>query len=573
MDRISPRTLIILIIFFACSTGWLSASWGQQPPETTKAEASASQEKPTAEPGKLTLQFKNMDIIDVLRTLSEKSGLNIVAGKEVTGRITIFLSEVDVLDALDVICEVNDLAYVQDANTIKVFTEQKYEQLYGKKFRDRTIIRVFSLKHTQADLVTKELLQIKTKDGKIITDARANGLIIIDVPQAIRRMRTIIENMDVPVTSETFSLTYTTPDIVQTAIQPILTPLGKIQIDTKNNKMIITDTKENIDRAAQIIKEYDSVPSTITKVFTLRYAKQKDVAPIVTAELTPAVGNAHLDEKNNALIVTDLSENINRIETMIEALDKKPQEVLIEAKVLQVSLDDRTRLGVNWEAVGRRIKELGEVNVKATFDILGAGDPGGRIVSGVLDEKGYTATLEVLQTVAKTNLLSSPRITALNNEEAKILVGASVPYKTVDTREENGAIRTFERVTIVDVGVKLFVTPTINEEGFVTLKIRPEVSTVTGYSEGIPIVEKSETETSVMVKDGVTIVIGGLIKDEHRKIVHRIPILGWIPILGIPFRSTDDTIVKTELVIFLTPHIITGDTDTEELIKLKRFNE
>jgi type II secretory pathway component GspD/PulD (secretin) len=222
--------------------------------------------------------------------------------------------------------------------------------------------------------------------------------------------------------------------------------------------------------------------------------------------------------------------------------------------------------------VSHKFKDLGEVNVKAVFDILGSTDPGSRIVSGVLDQDSYTATLQILQTLTKINLLSSPRITTLDNEEAKILVGASVPYKTVDTREENGAIRTFEKVTIVDVGVKLFVTPSINEDGFVTLRIRPEVSTVTGYSEGIPIVEKSETETSVMVRDGVTIVIGGLIKDEHRKIRNSIPLLGSIPILGIPFRSTHDSVAKTELVIFLTPHIITGDTNTEELIKLKQLH-
>ena len=96
MDRVSYRTLIILIVLFACNVGWLALSLAQQSPETTKAAVSASQEEPTAEPGKLTLQFKNMDIIDVLRTLSEKSGLNIVAGKEVTGRITIFLTDVDV---------------------------------------------------------------------------------------------------------------------------------------------------------------------------------------------------------------------------------------------------------------------------------------------------------------------------------------------------------------------------------------------------------------------------------------------------------------------------------------------
>ena len=143
MKRILRRALIISIAIFACGSGWLCVSQAQQVPETTKAQVPVSQEKPASEPNKLTLQYKNMDIIDVLRTLSEKSGLNIVAGKEVTGRITIFLTDVDVLDALDIISEVNNLAYVKEGNTIKVFSEQKYEQLYGRKFRDKTIVKTF----------------------------------------------------------------------------------------------------------------------------------------------------------------------------------------------------------------------------------------------------------------------------------------------------------------------------------------------------------------------------------------------------------------------------------------------
>jgi type II secretory pathway component GspD/PulD (secretin) len=434
---------------------------------------------------------------------------------------------------------------------------------------------VFRFKHTRADLISGELAKLQSSEGKIITDARTNTAIVIDVPQAIQRMRVIAEKMDVPVSTQTFLLTYTTPEVVQPPIQAILTPVGRFQTDTKSNKIIITDTRENLNKVAQLLEEYDCSPITITRVFTLRYAKQATVSPTVSAELTPGTGKLHEDGRNNSLIVTDLPENIAKIEKVIQALDKKPQEVLIEAKVLQVSLDDQTKLGVDWEAVSRgsRVKEIGEVEVKAIFDVLTPSDPGVRVVSGVLDKDGYTATLQALESVTEVNLLSSPRITALSNEEARILVGSTVPYKTVDTREEDGSIRTFEKVTMVDVGVKLFVTPTINEDGFVTMKIRPEVSSVTGYAEGIPVVEKSETETSVMVKDGVTIVIGGLIKDEHRKTIKRVPILGRIPLLGLAFRSTDDAVVKTELVIFITPHIITGDTDTEELIKLKSFQK
>jgi general secretion pathway protein D len=170
-----------------------------------------------------------------------------------------------------------------------------------------------------------------------------------------------------------------------------------------------------------------------------------------------------------------------------------------------------------------------------------------------------------------TNILSSPRITALNNEEAKILVGSTEPYvTTTTTTPATGAVTTAESVNFIDVGVKLFVTPVIHDDDYITMKIKPEVSSVTrfvttGNKNTIPVVETSEAETTVMVKNGVTIVIGGLIKDEKIASVSKVPILGDIPLIGLAFKNTDEILRKTELVIFLTPQIISGDVHIEEV--------
>jgi len=278
------------------------------------------------------------------------------------------------------------------------------------------------------------------------------------------------------------------------------------------------------------------------------------------------VGAVHADEKTSKLVVTDLPENLRKIGEIIKALDEKTKEVLIEAKIIQISLSDEYKMGVNWDALTSR---LNQVELKGQFNILGESESGVRATTGVLSEHGYTGMLELLQTVGQTKLLSTPRLTALDNQEAKILVGSKIPYKTVETREENGIIRTYEKVTMVDVGVKLYVTPKINEKGFITMKIRPEVSSVTSFTDGIPIVETSQTETSVLVKDGVTIVIAGLIKDERIKTTKKVPLLGSIPLLGIPFRSSQEKLIKTELVVFLTPHIISGEIPTKEQYQLE----
>ena len=173
----------------------------------------------------------------------------------------------------------------------------------------------------------------------------------------------------------------------------------------------------------------------------------------------------------------------------------------------------------------------------------------------------YEILVEALRTFGETKILSEPKITAINGQEAKILVGYKEPFVTQTVSQTGtGTAVTAEQVTFLDVGVKLFVTPTIARDGYVQLKIRPEVSSKTGtlttaQKNEIPIVETSEVETQLLVKDGQTIILGGLIKEEKARDHQRIPILGDIPILGLLFRSTKETTRRTELLVFLTPRL------------------
>ena len=180
-----------------------------------------------------------------------------------------------------------------------------------------------------------------------------------------------------------------------------------------------------------------------------------------------------------------------------------------------------------------------------------------------LADDNFETVIELLQTVGTTDVLSTPRISVVENEEAKILVGTREAFITSVVTQTQQAATTSEEVTFIDVGVSLTVTPTINQEGFVTMKIKPEVSSVTrtlttASGNQIPIVQTSTAETTVMVKDGVTIVIAGLIEDQSLNTTKKIPILGDIPILGAAFRSKEEEVIKSELVIFLTPTIISG---------------
>ncbi|MBI4336132.1 MAG: hypothetical protein HY589_05700, partial [Candidatus Omnitrophica bacterium] len=204
---------------------------------------------------------------------------------------------------------------------------------------------------------------------------------------------------------------------------------------------------------------------------------------------------------------------------------------------------------------------------------------GGAIHIGGLDT-GYKAEalVKFLQKYGKTNLLASPRIVTINNEEAKILVGTNQPYATSQTTTPaTGAATTAYTITFLDLGTKLYVTPTINRAGFITMKIKPEVSsTSANYTYGanddtVPIVSTSQAETTVMVKDGSTVVIAGLIENREEEEVKKVPGIGDVPLIGGAFRSrtkgSTTNPEKNELVIFLTPHIISGDVSSPEVEK------
>jgi len=176
----------------------------------------------------------------------------------------------------------------------------------------------------------------------------------------------------------------------------------------------------------------------------------------------------------------------------------------------------------------------------------------------------FDTILKYLQTLGTTRILSNPKLSVVNNQEARIHVGERQAYITTTTTQTQTSNTISEAVTYMDVGVQLSVTPTINEDGFVTVKIKPEISSVTSYimssqNNKIPIIDTSTAETIVMVKDGTSILIGGLSKDEKSSTSEGTPFLSKIPIIGTAFSSKTDNIVRTELIVLLTPHVIVGD--------------
>ncbi|MFH1504206.1 MAG: type II and III secretion system protein [Candidatus Omnitrophota bacterium] len=196
---------------------------------------------------------------------------------------------------------------------------------------------------------------------------------------------------------------------------------------------------------------------------------------------------------------------------------------------------------------------------------------------GTLAVDAYDAAFSFIQSLGETKIISEPHIAICNNEEAKFMVGTREAYVTSTTTAGEVTTTTSENVEFIDVGVTLYVTPVIGEDGFIKMELKPEISSVTSTletTEGneIPIVSTSNVETSVLVKDGTTIMLAGLIKETVITAVSKTPLLGDIPILGWFFKNSSSDKQKKEIVIFVTPHIIGGDEGVfaTELIGKKR---
>ena len=521
-----------------------------------------------------SLELRGVDILDVLKIIAKQSAFNIVTGKNVRGPVTVYLKDIEVWDAFQLIIKANQLAYVREGDNILVMTEKDYQDIYGRAFNDLTNVEVVMLQYAKAIDVQKVLVQMRMGKGVqakgVAIDERANAIILIDTLENIRETKRILNEIDVPTSTYVQDLQYLDCREVEKKIKPMLTKQGSINTDLATNKIIVRDVPENVIKVKELIREFDKAPTTVTRIFSLEYGSFEDMEKVITKELTPNIGRIQSDKRSNKVVVVDLPENVERIKGIIKGLDERTRQVLIEAKIIQVVLNDKNQMGINWEKAFYDIERYHHLNIIGGFELAskGALSPGTEVTVGELGDWGgddYTAFLQMLQTIGDTRTLSNPRIMAINNEEASIHVGTKEAYVTQTVSQAETTSTTAETVNFVDVGVTLKVTPTINRENMITMKIRPEVSTVTSTldtAQGnvIPILSTSETETNIMVKHGVTILIGGLIKDEKINSVSQVPILGHIPLLGLLFQKRSDEIKKTELVILLTPRLITGES-------------
>ena len=273
------------------------------------------------------------------------------------------------------------------------------------------------------------------------------------------------------------------------------------------------------------------------------------------------------DTDTNSLLVRTSRQNYERVKEVLDELDKPVAQVLIKVLIAEVTHDDSVDLGAELSVLNLRASGLGQ-RAGTSFNVPAAPPTGTGLVVQIL-ESDFTAVVRALETEGKLDVLSRPYILASDNQVASITVGQEVPFITNSRiTDEGGIINTIE---YGDIGILLDVIPHVNPDGLVILDVAPEISTLTGTTVPIselvsaPVIAKRSAISRVGVANGQTIVIGGLMEDRKTQTISKVPLLGDIPGLGVLFRRTDIRKAKTELLIFLTPHVASDPENLTEM--------
>ncbi|MCM8771089.1 MAG: hypothetical protein NC936_04400 [Candidatus Omnitrophica bacterium] len=339
-----------------------------------------------------------------------------------------------------------------------------------------------------------------------------------------------------------------------------------------SSNVIFVDTLDNL--ALKLKKRQDANIDGIldTRVFVLNFAEAKTAKDIVQSILTPK-GKITYDSRTNSLIITDAQSNLVMLEEAIRALDTIVPQVEIEAKILDITLDLTHKLGINWNlsataSGSKRASTFPFAGRHSDQKYLRDADfpeaPETNFAYGLIDASNLSATLEIIFNDTNTRIISMPKVATLNNNTAKIDVVTKepVPNYTYNTETGSWEINGFEDK---EYGVTLEVTPQINAAGDVILVVKPTVSenigekdfsSASGLKAKIPVISTQATFTKVMVKNGQTLVIAGLIKDKNDESIDKIPLLGDIPLLGYAFKHKAKEKEKRNLLIFITPRIM-----------------
>jgi general secretion pathway protein D len=567
----------------------------------------------------ITLNLNNADIEALIKTVSEHTGKNFVIDPRVKGKVTVIsahpMERDEFYQVFLSILEVHGFSTIPSGDVIKVVPDVKAKQggiptvtALGQLPGDQIVTRIIQVKNVTSAQLVPILRPLIPQEGHLAAYPDTNVLIISDRRQNVDRLMKIIEQIDKVSDSsiEVITLQHASAAEVVRILNGLETPgakgakgnVTKMVADERTNSILISGDPTARLRSRVIIEHLDTPFDNEgnAQVIYLKYANATELVQVLTGvsenlEETAQGGgkaakgkpslpiNIQADEASNALIITAPPDQFRALQAIIRKLDIRRAQVLVEAIIAEVSYNKAKQLGVQWIVDGRPdgkgpigVINLGAPSISdiATAAVAGSGvslGSGTTLGFGRFndDKVNFAALLQALESDSTSNILSTPSLTTLDNQEAEIVIGQNVPFITgsyTSTGGSNTSVNPFQTVQREDVGLTLKVKPQINEGNSIKLEIEQEISSIdasasTGTSD---IVTKKRTiKTVVMVEDGNTIVLGGLIEEDLQQTEEKVPILGDVPLLGALFRANKTTKVKRNLMVFLRPVVIRDD--------------
>jgi general secretion pathway protein D len=574
---------------------------------------------------RITPNFKDAEITQVIEAVAAATGRSIIVDPRVRAQVTMLsstpMTPEGFYEAFLALLQVYGFVAVPSGNVLKIIPDANSRTMPGNDLpdsvsdtSDELVTQVVAVTNVSAAQLVAILRPLMPQNAHLAAYPASNTLILADRASNVNRMLRIIRRIDQSSDSDVEVVamqnasaaemvrTMTALNPAQASAEGGMSPL-RVVADERSNSILLAGDKTQRLRARTLIAYLDTPLASggDTRVRYLRYADAEKIAGKLKEQLTGtsaagAAGTAGgtattvgggttiwAEPETNALVITAPAKTMNSLMTVIDKLDIRRAQVIVEAIIVEVSADKSAELGVNWlidgsnddQAVGGFIEPVGGTSI---VDLVRAArDPatlttvprGTTVGVGRLGSSGvnFAAVLRALRGDSTTNIIATPSIVTMDNQEAEIKVAQEVPFVTGQYTSTGGntssQLNPFQTIQRQEVGTILKITPQINEGDAVMLKIEQESSSIAASSSGAVdlITNKRTISTNVLIEDGGTVVLGGLIQDSQTGGEQRVPFFGRIPVLGEVFRTRSAKKTKTNLMVFIQPRILRNGID------------
>jgi general secretion pathway protein D len=565
----------------------------------------------------IRINFRDADIRSVIESVAEITGVTFVIDPRVKGKMTIISPEKIDGDVLYEVflsaLQVHGYQAVKDGSVVRIVPASQAFQLPGGEGSNQLMTKVLAVNHVIAAELVPVLKPLLSQGAQLQAHAASNRLVVTDTEAQIERVTQMMKTIDSADQGsfEIIKLNNTSSSEALDIIGKMGMASGKqitVVEDEFNNRLILSGPSRSRAPIRALLMQLD-VPSDDEgglDVIYLHYAQAENMQPLLekilssrsflrmageTGTGTQENYSIQADNENNALVVAAPAGVLSSIKSVVRKLDQPRVQVLIEAVIAELSEDQANNLSIQLAAIGNSGAYLTNFDSaipalagailsdgQTSDRLAGFTFPGGITAGGAsIDEDkgtGVAGLINALKSDAQTNILSTPSIMTLDNEEASISVGQEVPFITGSfTNANNDSANPFQTIEREEVGVKLKVTPQVNEGDAVRLEIEQEISSVLANAETAGtsdlITSKRTISTNVMVNDGQLLVLGGLIDESQSSTESKVPFLGDIPFLGVLFRSTTKSSENKVLMVFIRPTILRNSGQASDVSQRK----